>query len=170
MHTQDQHKVVGLAQGFMATGLTGAQLGWHHFRGSAEAQSSLHVSGFLSHSTPKQRYQRLSDEHRELGMLTATEVLVCFGLLLITTWHSGKAYVPAATSLVKTLSGQLQILTVVWFGCPLIKLELWKQGSILQVLLHIQGHMIKNSRGAKMVEEPKKINRSALPDKKSQGI
>lgn len=43
-----------------------------------------------------------SDEHREVGMLTATEVLVCFGLLLITVWHGGKA-----TSSVKPLSGQL---------------------------------------------------------------
>lgn len=40
-------------------------------------------------------------------MSTATEVLVCFGLLLITGWHGGKAAVSAATSSVKTLSGQL---------------------------------------------------------------
>lgn len=101
--------MVGLARGVMATGLTGAQPGWQVFRGSAEAQSSLHVSAFLSRPAPKQRHQRLqmSTEGGGGGALTATEVLVCFGLLLITVWDGGKASVSAATSSVKTLSGQL---------------------------------------------------------------
>lgn len=64
------------------------------------------IKCFLPHSGRKTKASEASDEHRELGMLTATEVLLCFGLLLITVWHSGKAAVSAAAS-GETLPGQL---------------------------------------------------------------
>lgn len=56
------------------------------------------IKCFLSHSGIKTKASEASGEHRELGMLTATEVLLCFGLLLITVWNSGKAPVSAAAS------------------------------------------------------------------------
>ena len=34
------------------------------------------------------------------------------------------------------------LLTALWFGCPLVELELGEQGAVLVVLLHIQGHII----------------------------
>ncbi len=47
-HTQALHNAVGLAQGSMAAGLTGARPGWQVVQGSAEARPSLRVSGFVS--------------------------------------------------------------------------------------------------------------------------
>lgn len=84
------------------------------------------------------------------GGLTATEVHVCFGLLLITVRQAGKASVSAATSSVKHTcapascrdAGRVVLLTALRFGCPLVELELREQGAILLVLLHMEAHMI----------------------------
>lgn len=65
---------------------------------------------------------------------------------------SSKASVSTATSSVKhTLApascrnaGRVVLLTALWFGCPLVELELWEQGAILMVLLHIQANSINH--------------------------
>lgn len=106
MHTQDQHQVVGLARGlwrvaWLALNQAGRCLGTQ--RGPVIITCEW-LPVLLGSKTEA---SETLDEHREVGMLTATEVLVCFGLLLITVWHGGKASVSAANSSVKTLAGQL---------------------------------------------------------------
>lgn len=64
-HTQAPDKAVGLAQGSMAAGLTGAQPGWQVVRGSAEAQPSLRLSGFLFLAPLQTKALESSDKHRE---------------------------------------------------------------------------------------------------------
>lgn len=142
IYTKAPDKAVGLAQGLMATGLTGTRPGWQVVRGSAEAQASLRVSGFLS---PKDG----TGEPRQVqrGELTTTEVHVCFGLLLITVRHAVKplsvatsSVKPARTALSYQDAGQVVLLTVLWFGRPLVEFELGKQWTILLVLLQTQAH------------------------------
>ena len=88
-NTETPDKAVGLAQGSMAAGLTGSQPDWQVVRGSAEARASLRVSGFLSLCTsPNEGVGELRQAQR--GGLTATEVHVCFGLLLITVLQAAK--------------------------------------------------------------------------------
>lgn len=132
----------------MAAGLTGSQPGWQVVRGSAEARASLRVSGFLSLAPLQTKALESSDKHGEGGP-TATEVHVCFGLLLITVRQASKTPASAATSSVKFTrapascrhAGRVVVLTALWFGCPLVELELREQGAILLVLLHVQTHI-----------------------------
>lgn len=134
---------------WMATGLTGAGPGWQVVRGSVEAQASLHVSGSRSpfQGAGESRHAQrgncvLRGSGGGGGMLMATEVHVWFGLLLITVWHRVKP-LSVATSSVKLVgapvscwdAGQVALLTALHFGCPLVKLELGEQGTILVVLL-----------------------------------
>jgi len=101
----------------------------------------------LSCSSPKEGTGEPRQAQR--GGLTTTEVHVCFGLLLITVRHAAKP-LSAATSSVKHTrapascwdAGQVVLLTVLWFGCPLVELEFREQGTILLVLLHIQAQSI----------------------------
>lgn len=64
-HTQAPDKAMGLARGSMAAGLTGSHPGWQVVRGSAEAQPSLRVSGFLSLAPLRTKALKSSDKHRE---------------------------------------------------------------------------------------------------------
>lgn len=66
-HTEAPDKAMGLAQGLMATGLTGAQPGWQVVRGSVEARASLHESGFLSLAPSQKKALESPDKHGEGG-------------------------------------------------------------------------------------------------------
>lgn len=153
MHTEASNKAVSLALGLMAAGLTGTRPGWQVVMGSAEARASLHVSGFVS-LAPLQK--------KALKSLTTTETGggganchwgACLLWLIINYCAAGsKASVSAATSSVKHThapascrdAGRAALLTTLWFGCPLVELELGEQGAILVVLLHIQAHGINH--------------------------
>lgn len=124
------------------------------------------IKCFLSHSGIKTKASEASDEHRERGMLTATEVLLCFGLLLITVWHSGKAPVSAAAS-GGTLPGQ-QVgggthSCLVWLPSGrtwALKTGVHSPGT--PACTRIQDHKFQRSKKG---GRSKKLNRSPLPDK-----
>lgn len=110
------------------------------------------------------------DEHREAGMLTATQALVCFGLLLITVWHGGKASVSTATSSVKTLSGQLAgrdtYCSLVWL--PSGRTWALKTGAhspSTPAYTRIHDQKVQGEKWWKRHKKKKRINKLALRDK-----
>lgn len=78
-----------LARDLVAVGLTGSEPGWQVVRGSVEAQASLHVNGSPSPLAFQAEVLESSDKRGEEAP-AATEVHVCFALLLITVEQAAK--------------------------------------------------------------------------------
>lgn len=157
MYTQDPHKVVGLARGFMASGLAGTQPGWQVFRSSV--RPSHHYVRVASCLTRLQNRGIRDFRWAQRGGDANSHRGACLLWLIINyrvAWQKSLCLQPLHQSKLCQDNWQAGILTVLWFGCPLVELQLWKKGSILKVLLHTQRCMIKKSRGAKMVKDPKK--------------